>query len=64
MGSANTTGSRSDNGNVPNANWNDGKFNVNVNWYNPDNANDNLRGRQIVSIKEAMASFMLCVRDI
>ncbi len=50
---ANKTGSRSRNGNVPNANWNDGKFHVNVNWYNPDNANANLRGRQIVLAKSS-----------
>lgn len=38
------TGSRYSDGNVPNANWNDGK--LNVNRYNPDNANDNLRSRE------------------
>ncbi len=40
-------GSRNHDGNVPNVNWNDGK--LNVNWYNPDNANANLRARQAVS---------------
>ena len=43
------TGSRNLDGNVPNANWNDDK--LNVNWYNSDNANDNLRSRQEVSEK-------------
>ena len=38
------TGSRYSDGNVPNVNWNDSK--MNVNWYNPDNRNDNLRSRQ------------------
>ncbi|PJA82689.1 MAG: hypothetical protein CO146_02645 [Candidatus Nealsonbacteria bacterium CG_4_9_14_3_um_filter_37_29] len=37
-------GSCYDDGNVPNANWNSGKFKVN--WYNPDNVNDNLCSRQ------------------
>ncbi len=41
------TGSRYSNGNVPNVNWNDDK--LNVNWYNPDNANDDLRSREEVS---------------
>jgi len=35
--------SRNFDGNVPNVNWNDDK--LNVNWYNPDNANDSLRAR-------------------
>ena len=38
------TGSRYLDGHVPNVNWNDDK--LNVNWYNPDNTNDNLRSRQ------------------
>ena len=38
------SGSRYDDGNVPNVNWNDDK--MNVNRYNPDNSNDNLRSRQ------------------
>ena len=41
------TGSRYADGNVPNANWNDGKFYVN--WYNADNSNSNLRARVEVS---------------
>jgi hypothetical protein len=41
------TGSRNSDGNVPNANWNDGKFKVN--WYNPRNANSDLRARAEVS---------------
>ena len=43
-------GSRNSNGNVPNVNWNDDK--LNVNWYNPDNANSNIRARAEVSAKE------------
>jgi len=46
------TGSRNSDGNVPNANWNDGKFNVN--WYNPDNRNSNLRARVAVSPRPIM----------
>jgi hypothetical protein len=41
------TGSRNSNDNVPNVNFNDGK--VNVNWYNPDNRNNNLRSRSEVT---------------
>jgi hypothetical protein len=41
------TGSRYSDGNVPNVNWNDDK--MNVNRYNPGNANDNLRSREEVS---------------
>ena len=33
-------------GSVANVNWNDGK--LYVNWYNRDNANDNLRSREVV----------------
>jgi len=43
------SGSRYDDGNVPNVNWNDSK--MNVNWYNSDNCNDNLRARAEVSKK-------------
>lgn len=39
--------SRNRDGKVPNANWNDDKFNVN--WYNADNHNPNLRARAEVS---------------
>jgi hypothetical protein len=42
--SGKSTGSRNSDGNVPNVNWNDGK--LKVNYYNPDNANGNLRSRQ------------------
>jgi hypothetical protein len=38
---------------VPNANWNDGKFNVNADWYNAGNRNDNLRARSEVSNRGA-----------
>jgi hypothetical protein len=43
-GNGQITGSRYDDGNVPNVNWNDDK--MNVNWYNPRNADDDLRSRQ------------------
>lgn len=43
------SGSRNDDGNVPNVNWNDGQ--MRVNWYNPDNANGNLRAREAVSTR-------------
>lgn len=33
-------------GNVPNVNWNSNYGELNVNRYNPDNANGNLRSRQ------------------
>lgn len=38
-------GSRDPNGNVPNVNWNPDNAKLNVNWYNPNNRNDNLRSR-------------------
>lgn len=41
-------GSRNSDGNVPNVNWNDDKFHVN--WYNPDNSNDNLRAREVLPV--------------
>jgi len=56
------SGSRNDDGNVPNVNWNDGK--LKVNWYNPDNANDNLRTREVVStriIPELLGDYWLFV---
>lgn len=43
-------GSRYSDGNIPNVNRNDDK--MNVNWYNPDNANDNLRSREEVSSRK------------
>ena len=49
MKSDNATGSRNQDGNVPNVNWNDDK--LNVNWYNTQNMNDNLRARAEVSGK-------------
>jgi hypothetical protein len=45
----NKTGSRNSDGNVPNVNWNSDNRKVYVNWYNPDNCNDNLRSRSEVS---------------
>lgn len=44
-------GSRNTDGNVPNVNFNDSK--VYVNNYNPDNHNDNLRAREVVSQRRA-----------
>lgn len=41
--------SRNSDGNVPKVNWNGGK--LYVNWYNPRNANSNLRAREEVSSK-------------
>lgn len=46
----NKTGSRNQDGNVPNVNWNPDNRKVHVNWYNPDNTNDNLRSRSEVSL--------------
>lgn len=40
------SGSRYNDGNVPNVNWNSNNDKLNVNWYNLDNANDNLRARE------------------
>jgi hypothetical protein len=51
MISSNATGSHNANGNVPNVNWNSDNRKLNVNWYNPQNANDNLRSRAEVSGK-------------
>lgn len=45
MESDKETGSRYSDGNVPNVNWNDNDE-MNVNRYNPDNRNDNLRSRE------------------
>jgi len=52
--SDNLTGSRNSDGNVPNVNWNPDNRKLKVNWYNPGNANDNLRAREVVSDKEAL----------
>lgn len=49
MKSGNATGSRYQDGNVPNVNWNPDNGKLKVNWYNPQNANDNLRSRAEVS---------------
>ena len=51
-------GSRNSDGNVPNANWNDDKFQVN--WNNADNRNDNLRSREEVSRKKELLKLLLC----
>ncbi|MCX6795927.1 MAG: hypothetical protein NTW06_00315 [Candidatus Falkowbacteria bacterium] len=59
MGADNISGSRNPNGNVPNVNWNDDK--MNVNYYNPDNSNENLRARAEVSGQEAhLFGFFVC----
>jgi len=53
------TGSRYRDGNVPNVNFNSNDRKVNVNWTNPDNANDNLRSRQkFQKEKSASADFL------
>lgn len=49
MESSNQTGSRYHDSNVPNVNFNEFNGKVNVNRYNPGNANDNLRSREVVS---------------
>jgi hypothetical protein len=46
MKSDKLSGSRYHDGNVPDVNWNRYNDKLNVNWYNSDNANDNLRSRQ------------------
>jgi hypothetical protein len=46
----NKTGSRNRDGNVPRVNWNPDNRKIYVNWYNPDNSNDNLRSRSEVSV--------------
>lgn len=51
-GSGQHTGSRNSDSNVPNVNWNPDNRKVYVNWYNPDNRNDNLRTRAEVSTIE------------
>lgn len=42
------SGSRGSDGDVPEVDWHDADGLV-VHWYNPDNANDNLRSREVVS---------------
>ncbi len=37
---------RNADGNVPSVNWNGNNDKLNVNWYNADNRNDNLRSRE------------------
>lgn len=37
---------RNSDGNVPDVYWDGNYDKLNVNWYNPDNANDNIRSRQ------------------
>src|SRR3989344_8285191 len=57
------TGSRNSDGNVPNCNWNDGKFYVNA--YNADNSNSNLRAREEVSRRKVPCGglFSLHIRE-
>lgn len=59
MNPNNATGSRNRDGNVPNMNWNADNRKLNVNWYNPQNANDNLRARAEVSGKALFGGFFL-----
>ena len=61
MGADNISGSRDSDGNVPNVNWNDDK--LNINYYNSDNANENLRARAEVSRWEALYSGFFSVRN-
>jgi hypothetical protein len=61
MEADNNSGSLFPDGSVPNVNWNDDKLNVNN--YNPDNANENLRARAEVSRREALYSGFLFVRN-
>ncbi len=46
----NNTGSRNQNGNVPNVNWNADDQRVRVNYFDPGYRNDNLRARSEVSV--------------
>jgi len=48
--------------NVLNGNWNDDRFNAN--WYNRDDANDNIRFRQIVLQKTPFAGVFFSGSDI
>ncbi len=50
-------GSRNSDGNVPNINWNSYSDKLNVNNYNPDNFNDNIRARVEVSHKKELNNF-------
>jgi len=59
MKSDNATGSRNADGNVPNVNWNADNGKLNVNWYNPRNANGNLRARAEVSGKAPVRGLFL-----
>ncbi len=52
-GNGQHTGSRNPDGNVPNVNWNRVNRKLKVNYYNPDNRNDNMRSRAEVSPKGA-----------
>mgnify|MGYP003394238201 FL=1 len=64
---SNIAGSRNQNGDVPEVNWNADNRKVYINWYNSDNRNDNLRSRSEVSLpvgrqvhkKELLAPFVL-----
>ncbi len=59
MEPSNATGSRNSTGNVPNVNWNSDNDKLNVNWYNPDNRNDNIRTRAEVFEKSPLGLFLL-----
>lgn len=51
------TGSGYRDGNVPNGNGYNGK--LNVNWYNPGNANGNLRAREAVVQEPRIAGLLV-----
>ena len=63
MGCGTNTCSRYSDGNVPNCNWNNGKFYVNT--YNPGNSNSNLRARVEVSRRKVPCGglFSLHIRE-
>jgi len=56
----NKTGSRNQDGNVPDVNWNSDNREVYVNWYNSDNANGNIRSRSEVSHRKEL-KLLLCL---
>lgn len=45
-------GSRHHDGHVPCVDWSSDNRQVNVDWYNPDDSNDNVRSRSVVSLKK------------
>lgn len=54
-------GSRDSDGNVPNVHWNPDNRKVNVNWYDPDNSNQDGGVRREVSARKIpLACGILC----